>query len=174
MILFGNRVFTDVIKTRIKKDHPGLGMVLNPISMYSEEDRKGDLTHTEKAMGRQRQILEGCSHKLRNTQSWKRKEGSSLEPSESAHACVHAPMCSIVSNSLRPHGLQHTRLSHPSLFCLLELAQTHVHWVSDAIPPSYPLLSFSPPDLSLSQHQVFSLVKGNANQNHSEIPLHTY
>ena len=79
MILFGNRVFTDVIKTRIKKDHPGLGMVLNPISMSSEEDGKGDLTHTKEAMGRQRQILEGCSHKPRNTQSWKRKEGSSLE-----------------------------------------------------------------------------------------------
>ena len=25
------------------------------------------------------------------------------------------------------------------LHCLLELAQTHVHWVSDVIPPSYPL-----------------------------------
>jgi len=127
MILFGNRVFTDVIKTRIKKDHPGLGMVLNPISMSSEEDGKGDLTHTKEAMGRQRQILEGCSHKPRNTQSWKRKEGSSLEPSESTHACLHAPMCSIVSNSLRPHELHHTRLAHPSLFYLLKLAQTHVH-----------------------------------------------
>ena len=36
---------------------------------------------------------------------------------------------------------------------LPELAQTHVHWVSDAIQPSYPLLSPSPPDFSLSQHQ---------------------
>ena len=36
---------------------------------------------------------------------------------------------------------------------LLELAQTHVHWVGDAIQPSYPLLSPSPPSFSLSQHQ---------------------
>ena len=36
---------------------------------------------------------------------------------------------------------------------LLQLAQTHVHWVSDAIQPSYPLLPPSPPALSLSQHQ---------------------
>ena len=36
---------------------------------------------------------------------------------------------------------------------LLELAQTHVHWVSDAIQPSHPLLSPSPPAFNLSQHQ---------------------
>ena len=36
---------------------------------------------------------------------------------------------------------------------LLELTQTHVHRVSDAIQPSHPLLSPSPPALSLSQHQ---------------------
>ena len=35
---------------------------------------------------------------------------------------------------------------------LLELAQTHVHWVSDAIQPSHPL-SFPSPTFSLSQHQ---------------------
>ena len=36
---------------------------------------------------------------------------------------------------------------------LPELAQTHVHWVGDAIQPSHPLSSLSPPTLSLSQHQ---------------------
>ena len=36
---------------------------------------------------------------------------------------------------------------------LLELAQTHVHRVSDAIQPSHPLSSPSPPALNLSQHQ---------------------
>ena len=35
---------------------------------------------------------------------------------------------------------------------LPELAQTHVHWVSDAIQPSHPLSSPSPPALSRSQH----------------------
>ena len=39
---------------------------------------------------------------------------------------------------------------------LLELAQTHVHWVGDAIQPSHPLSSSSPPAFSLSQHRVFS------------------
>ena len=31
--------------------------------------------------------------------------------------------------------------------------QTHVHWVSDAIQPSHPLSSPSPPALNFSQHQ---------------------
>ena len=36
---------------------------------------------------------------------------------------------------------------------LLEHAQTHVHWVGDAIQPSHPLSSPSPPTFNLSQHQ---------------------
>ena len=36
---------------------------------------------------------------------------------------------------------------------LLELVQTHVHWVSDAIQPSHPLLSPSAPTFNLSQHR---------------------
>ena len=36
---------------------------------------------------------------------------------------------------------------------LPELAQTHVHWVGDAIQPSHPLSSPSPLALNLSQHQ---------------------
>ena len=36
---------------------------------------------------------------------------------------------------------------------LPESTQTHVHRVSDAIQPSHPLLSPSPPALNLSQHQ---------------------
>ena len=34
-----------------------------------------------------------------------------------------------------------------------EPTQTHVHWVSDAIQPSHPLLSPSPSTFNLSQHQ---------------------
>ena len=36
---------------------------------------------------------------------------------------------------------------------LPELTQTHVHQVADAIQPSHPLLSPSPPAFNLSQHQ---------------------
>ena len=55
-----------------------------------------------------------------------------------------------MSNFLRPHELQHARLPCPSLSPVV--AQTHVHWVSDAIQPSHPLLSPSPLALNLSQH----------------------
>ena len=39
---------------------------------------------------------------------------------------------------------------------LSELAQTHVHGVGDAIQPSHPLSSPSPPAFNLSQHQGLS------------------
>ena len=87
---------------------------------------------------------------------------------------------SVVSDSLRPHGQQHGRLPSPSIpqfssvaqscttLCdpmnhsmpglsvhdqLPESTQTPGHWVGDAIQPSHPLLSPSPPALNLSQHQ---------------------
>ena len=41
----------------------------------------------------------------------------------------------------------------PVRYQLLEFTQTHVHWVGDAIQPSHPLSSPSPPALNLSQHQ---------------------
>ena len=41
----------------------------------------------------------------------------------------------------------------PAHHQLPEFTQTHVHWVSDAIQPSHPLLSPSPPAFNLSQHQ---------------------
>ena len=52
-------------------------------------------------------------------------------------------VCSLVhsveSDSLSPHGLQPARL--PIHHQLAELAQTHIHQVSNAIQPSHPLLS---------------------------------
>ena len=45
---------------------------------------------------------------------------------------------SVMSDSLQPHGLQHTRPPCPSP--ATEFTHTHVYWVSDAIQPSHPLL----------------------------------
>ena len=58
---------------------------------------------------------------------------------------------SVVSNSLQPHGLQLARLPHPSP--TPRVYSNSCHWVSDAIQPSHPLSSPSPPALNLSQHQ---------------------
>ena len=49
--------------------------------------------------------------------------------------------------------MDYSMLGFPVLHCLLEYGQTHDHWVSDAIQPSHPLSSLSPPALNLSQHQ---------------------
>ena len=51
---------------------------------------------------------------------------------------------------LWPHGLQHSRLPCPSL------SQTHVSQVGDAIQPSYPLSSPSPPVLIFPSIRVFA------------------
>ena len=53
-----------------------------------------------------------------------------------------------IINSLAP-----SLLYGPTLDQLLDLAQTHVHPVSDAIQPIYPLSCLSPPAVNLSQHQ---------------------
>ena len=55
---------------------------------------------------------------------------------------------SIMSDSLRPHGLQHTRPPCPS-----PVPGVYITGVSDAIQPSHPLSYPSPPALNLSQHQ---------------------
>ena len=44
----------------------------------------------------------------------------------------------------------------PVLHYLPQFAQTHIHWVSDAIQPSHPLLPPSLLVLNLSQHRLFA------------------
>ena len=67
---------------------------------------------------------------------------------------VRCCYCSAMSNSLQPHGPQHARLL--VLHYLLEFAQTHVHWVSDAIQTSHPLLPSSPLPSIFPSIRVFS------------------
>ena len=58
-----------------------------------------------------------------------------------------------MSNCLWSHGPQHAKLP-----CLSPIPRAYSnsndgHWIGDAIQPSHPLLSPSPPALNLSQHQ---------------------
>ena len=82
-----------------------------------------------------------CRHLFRHSES------PIIEPHNLGCVLFSHP---VVFDSLRPHGLQHTKLL---LHCLPELAQTHAHRVGDAIQPSHPLSPPSPPTSSLSQHQ---------------------
>ena len=56
-----------------------------------------------------------------------------------------------VSYSLQLHESQHARPPCPSP--TPRVYPNHVHWVGDAIQPSHPLSSPSPPALNLFQHQ---------------------
>ena len=58
---------------------------------------------------------------------------------------------SVVSNSLWPMGC--SMRGFPVLHHVLELAETHVHWVSNGIQPSCPLSPIHPCAFYLSQHQ---------------------
>ena len=60
-------------------------------------------------------------------------------------SCVR--LCNPMNRSL-PRLPVHHQLPEP--------AQTHIHWVGDAIQPSHLLLSPSPPAFNLSQHRIFS------------------
>ena len=58
--------------------------------------------------------------------------------------------CPVMSSSLWPHGLQHTRPPCPSPSP--EVAQAHVHCIGDTILPSHPLMASSSA-LNVSQNQ---------------------
>ena len=73
----------------------------------------------------------------------------------SCHCCSVAELCLTLWD---PTAC--STLDFPVLNYLPEFAQTLVHWVGDAIQPSYPLpLPFPPPALNLSQHRFFFLIK---------------
>ena len=63
--------------------------------------------------------------------------------------------CSVAAQSclILCDPMNYSMPGFPVLHHLPELAQTHVHWVRDAIQPSHLLLSPSPPTFNLSQHQ---------------------
>ena len=64
--------------------------------------------------------------------------------------------CSVTSDSLLPHRLQHTRHPCSSPTPGDELTQSHVHRVSDTIQPSHPLPYPSPRAFNHSSIRVFS------------------
>ena len=71
-------------------------------------------------------------------------------PCPSPAPAVHLDSCPTLCNPMN-----HSTPGLPVHHRLLEFTQTHVHWVSDAIQPSHPLSSPSPPAPNPSQHQSF-------------------
>ena len=83
------------------------------------------------------------------------------------HMCLHLRVFRVES-PVAVHQFSHVQLfATPWTACsrgspvhhqLPELAQTPVHWASDAIQSSHPLSSPSPPAFNLSQHQGLFLM----------------
>ena len=81
---------------------------------------------------------------------------SPLSPLETTilHCLCEFDNCWVVQSCLTLCGpMDCSTPGFPVHHQLPELAHTHVHSVGDAIQPSYPLSSPSPPAFSLSQHQ---------------------
>ena len=60
--------------------------------------------------------------------------------------------------------MNHSMPGLPVPYQLPESTQTHVHWISDAIQPSHPLSSPSPPAPNLSRHQGLFLWVSSSHQ----------
>ena len=85
---------------------------------------------------------------------------SALFTSYSIHCCLYGQLvCSVQFSSVAQscptlcNPMNCSTLGLPIHHQLPEFTQTHVHPVSDAIQPSHPLLSPSPPAPNPSQHQ---------------------
>ena len=76
-----------------------------------------------------------------------------------SHCCSVIEWCPILC-----HPMDWSMPHFPVLYHLPEFAQTHVHWVSDAIQPSHLLSLPSPPTLNLSQHQDLFQCVGSSHQ----------
>ena len=73
---------------------------------------------------------------------WSYPDVSSISVSSLAQLCP--TLCDPMDCSMPGFPVHHQ---------LAEFAQSHIHWVSDAIQPSHPLSSPSPPAFNLSQNQ---------------------
>ena len=120
-----------------------------------EQKHKTDLMNAVRAIERHGN-LQSCNWEA----SWRRWHWAGVKVGTWIWVNKGRCVCNIVQlNSvaqLCPTLCDPTDCSTPGLPVhqqLPEFTQTHVHCVSDAIQPSHPLSSPSPPSFSLSQHQ---------------------
>ena len=103
-----------------------------------------------------KEISPGCSLKGLMVKLKLQYSGHLMRRAESLEKTLHAhsEIRSVVQSCpTLCDPMNHSTPGLPVHHQLLEFTQTHVHRVSDAIQPSHPLSSTSPPAFNLSQHQ---------------------
>ena len=90
-----------------------------------------------------------------HSREWKNKIFDRQISISKIHFCIiqFSSVQSVSHVQLFADPMNSSTLGVPVHHQLAESTQTHVHWVGDAIQPSHPLSSPSPPALNLSQHQ---------------------
>ena len=110
---------------------------------------------TDMSLSKLRELLIDRQGGLVCCSPWDCKESDTTERLNWTELLVYYIFCFSVTKSclMLCDPMDCSTLGFPVLHYLLKFAQIHVHWVSDAIQPSHPLLSPSPPAFNLSQHQ---------------------
>ena len=114
----------------------------SPISSWQTEGEKVKTVTNFIFLGSKITVDGDCSHEMKRHLLLGRKAMTRLSSVQFS--------CSVMADSLRPHESQHSRPPCPSP---TPGVQTHIHPVGDAIQPSHPLSSPSPPAPNPSQHQ---------------------
>ena len=95
-----------------------------------------------------RQRINFCGERLWRKKKSKRKKIEATQLFSSVQFSSVAQSCPTLCDPMN-----HSTPGLPVHHQLPEFTQTHVHWVTDAIQPSHPLSSPSPPAPNPSQHQ---------------------
>ena len=99
--------------------------------------------HAKKDKGR-KTLRWWCAQETIATAMVGMAKGAAMSGEGSVQSLSRVPLCDPMACSMPGFSVRHH---------LPEFAQTHVHWVSDAIQLSHPLSPPSPLALSFSQHQ---------------------
>ena len=107
-----------------------------------------DLIHLLDSLCRTLTII-GISYAIVATQSdWESSDSLVFKARLGACCCSVAELCPTLCSLM-----DCSTPGFPVLHYILELAQTYVHWIHDAIQPSHPLSTPSLPAFNLFQHQ---------------------
>ena len=103
-------------------------------------------------------VSDACGHTKEGILDSSKPNSKSHSWNSSRRTCAHIPrhfcFCSVAQSCPTLwNPMDCNTPGFPVLHYLLEIAQNHIHWVSDAIQPSPPLSSPSPPTFNFYQHQ---------------------